>query len=73
MGRGSFLPPWVLQVFGLAVIGVFVIVKIKTGQESTLLVGTGVTLAVGGVAQGAYERAKRTLYKGEDREEDQRK
>lgn len=62
--NGSFLPPWVLQVFGLAIIVVFVIVKIRTGQESSLLVGVGVTLAVAGGAQGAYNRAKEAVYKG---------
>lgn len=70
MGNGSFLPPWVLQVFGLVLITVFVIVKIKTGQESALLVGVGVTFAVAGGAQGAYNRAKRSIYKGQPHEGD---
>lgn len=71
MGKESFLPPWVLQVFGLALITVFVVVKIKTGQESALLVGVGVTFAVAGGAQGAYNRAKRTIYKGQPSEGEQ--
>lgn len=61
MGGGSSLPPWVLQVFGLAVIAVFVVVKILIDVESTLLVGVGVTFGLGGTAQSAYERAKRKI------------
>lgn len=65
MGNGQFLPPWVLQVFGMAIVSVFVVVKIKTGQESVSLVSVGVLLITGGTAQGAWHRFKERMYKGE--------
>lgn len=63
------LPPWVLQMFGLAMIVAFSIHWWTTGQESELLVGVGVIFATAGFAQGGYERLKRSLYKG-DRDEE---
>jgi hypothetical protein len=66
---GDFLPPWLLQVFGLLIIAVFVVVKVTTGQESPLLVGAGVTLATLGGLQGGWQRLKRDLYKGNPPEE----
>lgn len=65
----AFLPPWVIQVFGLAIIAVFIVVKIESGQESALLVGVGVTFVIGGTAQGAWNKFKRDLYKGNQPEE----
>lgn len=70
MGSGSSLPPWVLQVFGIAIICVFVIVKIQTGQDSTYLVGVGAFFAIGGSAKAAWDRLRRELYKGLREEED---
>lgn len=69
---GGFLPPWVVQVFGLLVIAVFVVLKIETGQESALLVGVGVTLVTTGVVQSGYAKLKRELYKGNPPEEQDR-
>lgn len=66
---GSFLPPWLVQVFGLVIIAVFVVVKIETGQESALLVGAGVTLVTTGVVQSGLRKLKRDLYKGNPPEE----
>jgi len=62
------LPPWVLQVFGLAIIATFVIVKITANVESVPLVSVGVTLATIGGAQSAGRALKRAFFKGEDPE-----
>lgn len=70
MGDGPFLPPWLLQVFGLLLIAAFSIHWWLTGQESALLVGVGVTLATLGGLNGANQRLKRRLYKGRREEED---
>lgn len=59
--KSSSLPPWVIQVFGLCMIAVFVVVKIKTGQESLPLVGVGVTLVTGGGIAEAARAARRAL------------
>lgn len=71
MGNG-FLPPWLVQVFGLLIIAVFVVLKIETGQESALLVGVGVTLVTTGVVQSGLNRLRRDLYKGNPPEEEEK-
>lgn len=72
MSDGGFLPPWLLQIFGLAIIVTFVVIKISTGQESALLVGVGMTLATLGSVQGGWNKLKRDLYKGNPPEEEQK-
>lgn len=69
MRNGSFLPPWVLQVFGMMLIVGFSIHWWLSGQESSVLIGVGVTLILTGSVQSAYERAQRKLYKGNPPEE----
>lgn len=70
MRNRSFLPPWVLQVFGMALIVGFSVHWWQSGQESALLIGVGATLATAGSVQGAYEKASRKLYKGNPPEEE---
>lgn len=70
MRQGSFLPPWVLQVFGMSLIIGFSIHWWLTGQESALLIGVGVTLTTAGSLQGGFEKARAQLYKGNPPEED---
>lgn len=60
--KGS-LPPWVIQVFGMAMIATFVAVKIISNLESLPLVLVGVTLAVGGGIGEAGRVARRALAK----------
>lgn len=69
MSGGPLLPPWVLQVFGLALILAFAIHAWTSGQESTLLVGAGVTLATWGTTSAGLQRLKRSMYKGEPHED----
>lgn len=38
------LPTWVIQIAGLAVIGVAIVTWVKTGRETSLFVGAGLIM-----------------------------
>lgn len=57
--NGQYLSPWVLQIFGLALLIAAAIFWAVTKQQSALIMGAAVSM----IGLGAYKGAQETLRK----------
>lgn len=68
MKKGTYLPPWFLQITGILIIiggGFFWGI---TGHESPLIIGAGISLAGLGAYSGIHVSVARELEAGEDQQ-----
>lgn len=59
---GQYLPPWLIQLVGIAIVVGAVIYWMVTSRESVTIIGVGVSL----IGIGAYSGAQKILKNGRD-------
>lgn len=65
MKNAMFLPPWLLQATGLAIVVGAVVFWAITGHQSPLIMGAGLTLAALGAYSGLHISIKQD-FSGDD-------
>lgn len=67
MNNSAFLPPWMLQLIGVAIVIGAVIFWAATGQQSALIVGAGISLSALGAYSGLHISIKQD-FSGDEEE-----